>query len=587
MLDFERKEFLMKKLMLGNEAVARGAYEAGVSVVSSYPGTPSTEITENIVKYKDVYVEWAPNEKVAAETAIGASIAGARAMSCMKHVGMNVMADPMFTVSYTGVNGGLVFCVADDPGMHSSQNEQDSRHYAKASKLAMLEPSDSGECRDFTKLAYEISEKYDIPVIIRLSTRVSHSQSLVEENDPMEKVLKPYEKNIGKYVMMPGNAIKRHVDVEKRNEALIEYAEACPINTVEDNGSKIGVITSGISYMYAKEALGENVNYLKLGMVYPLPVDLIVNFAKGLDKVYVIEELDPFFEEHCRAIGVDVTGKSAFTMLGEYTPAMIKKQILGQDAPESAQIDAIPVRPPVMCAGCPHRGAFYVLSKLGLTVSGDIGCYTLGAVAPLSSVDTTICMGASVSAAHGMAKARGNEFAKKLVSVIGDSTFMHSGITGLVDIVYNKGINTVIILDNSITGMTGHQDNPTTGYTIRKEPTIQTNLIALCKAIGIKNVVVADPFDVKNFEKVVKEETAREEPSVIISQRPCALLKTVKYTGHCHINSEKCKKCKLCMKLGCPAISVRGDEVVIDKTQCNGCGLCLNVCPFGAIEKED
>lgn len=576
----------MKKLMLGNEAVARGAFEAGVSVVSSYPGTPSTEITENIVKYKDIYVEWAPNEKVAGEVAIGASIAGARSMACMKHVGLNVMADPLFTAAYTGVNGGLVICVADDPGMHSSQNEQDSRHYAKASKVAMLEPSDSGECRDFTKTAYELSEKFDVPVIIRLSTRVSHSQSLVEELEPESVLLKPYEKNIGKYVMMPGNAIKRHVVVEDRTNALISYAESSSLNTVEDNGSKIGVITSGISYMYAKEALGSRVNYLKLGMVYPLPEKLIADFAAGLDKVYVIEELDPFIEEHCRCIGVDVIGKSAFTMLGEYTPAMIAKAVMNEEPPAYEEIDAIPVRPPVMCAGCPHRGTFYVLSKLGLTVSGDIGCYTLGAVAPLSSVDTTICMGASVSAAHGMAKARGPEFAKKLVSVIGDSTFMHSGITGLVDIVYNKGISTVIILDNSITGMTGHQDNPTTGYTIRKEPTVQTNLISLCKAVGIKNVVVADPFDVSEFERVVKEETEREEPSVIIAQRPCALLKTVKYTGKCRI-SDKCKKCKKCMKLGCPAISVVDGEVVVDANQCNGCGLCINVCPFGAIEKED
>ena len=577
----------MKKLMLGNEAVARGAYEAGVSVVSSYPGTPSTEITENIVKYKDIYVEWAPNEKVAGEVAIGASIGGARSMACMKHVGMNVMADPLFTVAYTGVNGGLVFCVADDPGMHSSQNEQDSRHYAKASKVAMLEPSDSAECKDFTKAAYELSEKFDVPVIIRLSTRVSHSQSLVEELPPVDYELKSYEKNIGKYVMMPGNAIKRHVVVEERNKALIEFAETSPLNTVEDNGSKIGVITSGISYMYAKEALGDSVNYLKLGMVYPLPEKLIRDFAAKVDKVFVIEELDPFFEEHCKYIGVDVIGKDVFTMLGEYTPAMIGKAVLGKDSPEYAEIDAIPVRPPVMCAGCPHRGAFYVLSKLGITVSGDIGCYTLGAVAPLASVDTTICMGASVSAAHGLAKARGNEFAKKLVSVIGDSTFMHSGITGLVDIVYNKGISTVIILDNSITGMTGHQDNPTTGYTIRKEPTVQTNLISLCKAVGINNVVVCDPFDVKEFERVVKEETAKEEPSVIISQRPCALLKTVKYSGKCKINADKCKNCKMCMKLGCPAISVVDGQIKIDANQCNGCGLCINVCPFGAIEKED
>ena len=577
----------MKKLMLGNAAVARGAYEAGVSVVSSYPGTPSTEITENIVKYEEIYAEWAPNEKVAAEVAIGASIAGARSMSCMKHVGLNVMADPVFTVSYTGVNGGLVFCVADDPGMHSSQNEQDSRHYAEASKIMMLEPADSGECKEFTKSAFELSERFDTPVFIRLSTRVSHSQSLVDEKEPVSYELKPYEKNIDKYVMMPAKAIKRHIDVEKRIEALREFSESCEFNTVEDNGSRIGVITSGIAYMYSKEALGDKVNYLKLGMVYPMPEKLISDFAEKCDVVYVIEELDPVIEKHCKSIGVNVIGKEKFTLLGEYTPAMIKKVVLGEDAAEFNTIDEnIPVRPPVMCAGCPHRGTFYVLKKLGLVVSGDIGCYTLGAVAPLESVDTTICMGASVSAALGMAKARGKEFNKKLVSVIGDSTFIHSGITGLIDIVYNKGANTVIILDNSITGMTGHQDNPTTGYTIRGEETAQVNLVTLCKSVGVKNVVVADPFDVKAFEKVVKEEVERDEPSVIIAQRPCALLKKVKYTGRCVIN-DKCKKCKMCMKLGCPAISFDGDGIRIDETQCNGCGLCFNVCPFGAMEKGE
>lgn len=579
----------MKKLMLGNAAVARGAYEAGVSVVSSYPGTPSTEITENIVKYDDIYVEWAPNEKVACEVAVGASIAGARSMTCMKHVGLNVMADPVFTASYTGVNGGMVLCVADDQGMHSSQNEQDSRHYAKASKILMLEPSDSAECKEFTKKAYELSEQYDTPVFLRLSTRVSHSQSLVEEEEKTDYQLKDYDKNPAKYVMMPGNAIKRHVVVEERMRKLAEMTETTELNTVEDNGSKIGVISAGIAYVYAKEALGESVNYLKLGAVYPLPEKLIKSFAAKCDKVFVIEELDPFIEEHCRGIGVDVIGKEAFTLLGEYTPSMIKKAVLGVDGAESAQIEeTIPVRPPVMCPGCPHRGTFYVLKKLGVAVSGDIGCYTLGAAAPLCSVDTTICMGASVSAAHGMVKARGNEFAKKLVSVIGDSTFMHSGITGLVDIVYNKGVNTVIILDNSITGMTGHQDNPTTGYTIRKEVTKQVNLIALAKAVGVESVVVADPFDIKNFEEVVKTELAKEEPSVIIAQRPCALLPEMRkiLTGHCTI-TDKCKKCKMCMKLGCPAISASGDGVKIDMTQCNGCGLCVNVCPFGAIEKAE
>ena len=577
----------MKELMLGNAAVARGAYEAGVTVVSSYPGTPSTEITENIVKYDEIYAEWAPNEKVAGEVAIGASIAGARSMSCMKHVGLNVMADPVFTVSYIGVNGGLVFCVADDPGMHSSQNEQDSRHYAKASKILMLEPADSQECKDFTKLAYELSEKFDTPAFLRLSTRVSHSQSLVELNDRVNVELKDYEKDIAKNVMMPGNAIKKHVVVEERTRKLVEYAETAEINKTEMNGSKIGVITAGISYMYAHEALGDKVNYLKLGMVYPMPEKLIRDFCAKCDEVYVIEELDPFIEEHCKALGMNVKGKEKFTLLGEYTPAMIKKAVLGEDAAEFDTVDeTIPVRPPVMCPGCPHRGTFYVLKKLGLVVSGDIGCYTLGAVAPLASVDTTICMGASVSAAHGMAKARGVEFNKKLVSVIGDSTFMHSGITGLVDIVYNKGNNTVIILDNSITGMTGHQDNPTTGYTIRGEETKQVNLITLCKGIGIEHVVVADPFDLKEFERVVKEETEREEPSVIIAQRPCALLKSVKYSGHCTV-SDNCKKCKMCLKLGCPAISWKDGAVRIDATQCNGCGLCVNLCPFGAIVKEE
>ena len=510
-------------------------------------------------------------------------------MTCCKHVGLNVMADPLFTNSYTGVNGGMVYCVADDPGMHSSQNEQDSRHYARAAKIPMLEPSDSLECRDYTKLAFDLSEEFDTPVLVRLSTRVSHSQSLVELGEREVHPVKEYQKNIAKNVMMPANAIKRHVVVEERTQKLQAFAADCSLNTVEDNGSDIGVITAGIAYQYAKEALGDKVNYCKLGIVWPLSEKLLKDFASKCKTVYVIEELDPFIEDACRAMGIDVKGKELFTLLGEYTPSMIRKVILGEDsAPFVALEEAIPGRPPVMCAGCPHRGTFYVLSKLGVTVSGDIGCYTLGAVAPLAAVDSTICMGASVSAAHGMAKVQGKEFASKLVSVIGDSTFMHSGITGLIDIVYNKGINTVLIHDNSITGMTGHQDNPTTGKTIRGEATRQVDLIKLCQGIGVERITVADPFDVKNFEKVVKTELATDEPSVIIAQRPCALLKSVKYTGNCVI-TEKCRKCKICMKLGCPAISVEKESgaVRIDTTQCNGCGLCVGVCPFGAIEKEE
>ena len=580
----------MKKLLLGNAAIAQGAYEAGVHFVSSYPGTPSTEITECMATYPadKVFVEWAPNEKVAAEAAVGAAIAGGRAMSCCKHVGLNVMADAIFTDSYIGVSGGLVICVADDPGMHSSQNEQDSRHYARAAKIPMLEPSDSSDCLNFTKLAFDLSEQFDTPVFVRLSTRVSHSQSLVEVNEREEHAVKPYEKNIPKHVMMPAMAKGRHVLVEERTQKLIDYATTSPLNVREDNGARVGVITAGIAYEYAKEALGDKVNYLKLGMVWPLSPTLLRDFAATCDKVYVIEELDPFIENECRALGISVEGKVHFTMLGEYTPAMIAKVILGKDAPASVSADeVIPNRPPVLCPGCPHRGTFYVLKKLGLTVSGDIGCYTLGAVAPLASVDTTICMGASISAAHGMAKVQGAEFNKKLVSVIGDSTFMHSGITGLSDIVYNKGANTVIILDNSITGMTGHQDNPTTGKTIRGEATKQVDLVKLCGALGIEHVTVCDPFDLKAFEAVVREETARDDVSVIIAQRPCALLKSVKYEGHCEITNA-CRKCKLCMKLGCPAISVDASGAVhIDATQCNGCGLCVGVCPFGAIRKAD
>ena len=575
------------QLLIGNAAIARGAYEAGVRVVASYPGTPSTEITESIVQYPDIYCEWAPNEKVACEVALGASIGGARAMTCCKHVGLNVMADPVFTASYTGVNGGLVIAVADDPGMHSSQNEQDSRHYAEASKCPMLEPADSAECLAFTKAAYALSEQFDTPVFLRTTTRVAHSQSLTQVSEPDAVPLRDYQKNPAKFVMAPANAIRRHVDVEKRTEALRAFAEETRLNQVVSNGAKIGVICAGISYLYAQEALGDQADYLKLGMVWPLPDEKMRAFAQAHETVYVIEQLDPFIETHARALGLDIIGKEAFTLLGEYSATMIRTAVLG--APAAPAQDAglpVPVRPPVMCAGCPHRGTFYVLKKLGLTVCGDIGCYTLGASPPLGAIDTTICMGASIGAALGMAKARGPEFSKKLVSVIGDSTFIHSGITGLIDVVYNKGVNTVIILDNSITGMTGHQDNPTTGKTIRGEATKQVDLELLAKAVGIERVRVVDPFDVAAMEAAVKEEVAADEPSLIIAQRPCALLKYVKYTGHCKVDPNTCRNCRVCMRLGCPALTVREGRVVVDPTQCNGCGLCVNVCPFHAIKKE-
>ncbi|HBN86009.1 MAG TPA: indolepyruvate ferredoxin oxidoreductase subunit alpha [Clostridiales bacterium] len=576
----------MKEIMLGNEGVARGVFEAGATVVASYPGTPSTEITETIAKHNEIYSEWAPNEKVAMEVVIGASIAGARSFTAMKHVGLNVCADPLFTVSYTGINGGLVIAVADDPGMHSSQNEQDSRHYAMSAKIPMLEPSDSQEAKDFTKLAYELSEKYDVPFMLRLHTRVSHSRSLVDVGERTEVPLKEYKKDINKYVMMPGMARKRHVVVEERQAALQELAEQTELNYIEMNDTKIGIICSGICYQYAKEAL-PNASFLKLGMIYPLPAKKIAEFAKKVDKLYVIEELDPFIETFVKAQGIEVTGKDLFSVMGEYSVEMIAKAISGTNI-ETLDVkfeEELPPRPPVLCPGCPHRGLFYVLKKLKLTVTGDIGCYTLGALSPLDSIDACVCMGASIGMSLGMEKARGKDYARKLVAVIGDSTFIHSGITGLIDVVYNKGTSTVIILDNSITGMTGHQHNPSTGFTIKNEPTKQVDLVQLCKAIGVERVRVVDPFDVVETEKVIKEEVAADEPSVIIAQRPCALLKSVRYTGKVTVNQDKCTKCKMCMRIGCPAIAWKDGKIMIDHTQCNGCGLCLNVCKFGAMEK--
>ncbi len=573
----------MKKLMLGNEAFARGLYEGGCLVASSYPGTPSTEITEYTAKYDDIYAEWAPNEKVAMEVALGASIGGARSFCAMKHVGLNVAADPLYTAGYTGVNAGMVIAVADDPGMHSSQNEQDSRHHAIASKVMMIEPSDSQECKDFAKTAFELSEKFDTPVIVRLSTRIAHSQSAVELCDRQGDTLKDYKKDPSKFIMLPANAKKRHVVVEERNKAIAEYAETSPLNKLEINDSEIGVITSGISYQYAKQALGNKASYLKLGIVNPMPKDIIIDFAKRFKTVYVIEELDDIIETHCTKLGIKVIGKELFGFIGELSQTIVAEKILGEK-PEFTTLDEeIPVRPPVMCAGCPHRGLFYCLSKLGVMVSGDIGCYTLGAAAPLCAMDTTICMGASISGLHGFNKARGAEAEKNSVAVIGDSTFMHSGITGLVNIAYNATNSTVIILDNSITGMTGHQQNPTTGKNLKGDPAAAVNLEELCHACGIKSVRVVDPYKMAETEKVIKEELEKAEPSVIISRRPCALLKHVVHKPALKVNNDKCVGCKMCLKIGCPAISIHDGKCVIDHTQCVGCGICTEMCKLGAI----
>lgn len=574
---------IMKQLLIGNAAVARGLYEAGCSVISSYPGTPSTEITEFAAKNDEIYCEWAPNEKVAMEVSFGASLHGVRSCCAMKHVGLNVAADPLFTLSYTGVNGGLVICVADDPGMHSSQNEQDSRHYAIGAKVPMLEPADSSEAYEFAKAAFELSEKYDTPVLLRMCTRIAHSQSIVETGERGEVKNIPYKKNGEKYIMMPGNAKKRHPVVEERTKKLTELAENCAFNKIEMNGSGIGIITSGTCYQYVKEVFGDSVSVYKLGMVNPLPEKSLRDFAASVKKLYVVEELDPIIENHCKALGLSVEGKSMFSMLGEFSQETVA-EAFGHEKPGTYENKTpIPVRPPMMCAGCPHRGMYYVLSKNHITVLGDIGCYTLGAQAPLFALDSTLCMGASVSGLHGFNKAGGSESEAKSVCVIGDSTFMHSGVTGLINIAYNGSNSTVIILDNSITGMTGHQQNPTTGYNIKGDPAGKIDLESLCRAVGINRIRVVDPYDLEACEKALREELAANEPSVIISRRPCVLLKYVKPKTPLVVDREKCKGCKKCMKFGCPAISMHNGKAVIDKTLCVGCEVCVQLCGFGAI----
>lgn len=572
-----------KKIMLGNEAIARGAYEAGVKVSAAYPGTPSTEISENLVQYKEIYCEWSPNEKVATEVAIGASISGVRAMASMKHVGVNVAADPLYTVSYIGATGGLVLVAADDPGLYSSQNEQDTRMVGRAAQVPVIEPSDSQEAKDFMKFAFDMSEKYDTPVILRTTTRLSHSQGTVTLEDRVEPEDKVYERNIKKNVMMPGMAKLRHIAVEERTNAMIEDGCDFPINRVEMNDTSIGVIASGIPYQYVKEAL-PNASVLKLGMVNPLPRKLIEDFAKKVDKLYIVEELDPVIETQVKSWGIQCTGKEIFTVQGEYSANMLRKAILGQELDLAKPAD-VPARPPILCPGCPHRSVYSVLNKLKIHAAGDIGCYTLGAVAPLNVVDTTICMGASISSLHGMEKAKGKDYIKNWVAVIGDSTFMHTGVNSLINMVYNKGTGTVIILDNSTTGMTGHQDHAATGKTLQGEDTYAVNIPELCRAIGVKNVTEINAFDLEGLEKLIKEEVAKDEVSVIITKTPC-IFKVPASKVRCVANPDKCKKCKACLKPGCPAITMNSEGVItIDDTMCNGCGLCQNLCKFDAIEK--
>ena len=578
----------MKELMLGNKAVARGLYEAGCLFISSYPGTPSTEITEEAARYPEIDCEWAPNEKVALEAAHGATLGGVRAACAMKHVGLNVAADPLFTISCQGLNAGLVICVADDPGMHSSQNEQDSRHYAAAAKVPMLEPSDSEEARTFAKTAFELSETFNTPVFLRMCTRVAHSQSVVEPEPRQEKARVPYVKDPAK-VMMTVNARNAHQRVEQRTLDLIRFAEETPLNRLEQGTGKIGVITSSTSYQYAKEVFGEEASILKLGLTWPLPEKKIRDFAAGVETLYVLEELDPLIENHVKALGLAVHGKDLFPVCGEFSQNLVRRS-LGLAAPRGAALEeAIPVRPPVMCAGCPHRGVFAILKKKKCMVYGDIGCYTLGAIAPLNAMDLNVCMGASCSGLHGFVKAIGQEAARNSVGVIGDSTFIHSGITGITEIAYNMSASTIVILDNSITGMTGHQQNPATGKTLRGDPAGKVDLEALCHAVGIRRVRVVDPYDLRAVEEALTEELAADEPSVIISRRPCVMIKGTVHKPPIAVDTAKCVGCRACMSIGCPAISFRDRQARIDPTLCIGCRVCGQLCRFGALpapEKE-
>ncbi len=575
-----------QKIMLGNEAIARGAYEAGVKVSAAYPGTPSTEISENIVQYKEIYAEWSPNEKVAAEVAVGASMSGVRAMASMKHVGLNVAGDPLYTASYIGANGGLVFVVADDPGLYSSQNEQDTRCVARAALVPVLEPSDSQEAKDFMKEAFRISEEYDTPVILRTTTRLAHSQGPVTLEDRVVPEDKPYERNPAKNVMMPGMAKKRHIHVEERMDRLQEDGSVSAINRAEYGDTSIGFITSGIPYQYVKEVCPE-ASVLKLGMVHPLPKKLIQEFASKVDKLYIFEELEPVIEEQVRSWGIQCIGKEDFTRQGEYSANLLRETVLGEKIQGEAYRD-LPARPPILCPGCPHRSTFSVLNKLKLHAAGDIGCYTLGAVAPLNVIDTTLCMGSSISSLHGMEMAKGREYIKNWVAVIGDSTFMHTGVNSLMNMVYNQGTGTVIIMDNSTTGMTGHQDHAATGKTLQGEEVPAISIYHLCKAIGVKNVVEVDAFDITAMEKTIREEVAKDEASVIIACAPCALLKDQKFPNKCVADSDKCKKCGVCLKPGCPALTKKDDGTIsIDDTMCNGCGLCRQLCKFDAIRLEE